>query len=117
MILSFTLSMPGRASWNGGWSGEDRLYVKTKSFTSKKAIEKARKILEKGYYVYCWSDGWRAGIAVAEVDSRKAAQLRKKSAGFCGYDWMVDTIIDYGQPMATHEVKEFLQKKVESETC
>lgn len=27
MILSFTLSMPGRSSWNGRWSGETRRYV------------------------------------------------------------------------------------------
>lgn len=112
MILSFRLSMPGRNSWNGGWSGEDRLYVITKTFTSKKSIEKARKILEKGYYSYCWSDGWRAGIEVSEVSSKEAARLRKKSAGFCGYNWMVDTIISYGEPMASHEVKAFLERKV-----
>lgn len=112
MILSFRLSMPGRASWNGGWSGEDRLYVITKTFTSKKSIEKARKILERGYYSYCWSDGWRAGIEVAEVTPQEAARLRKKSQGFCGYNWMVDTILDYGEPLATHEVKAFLERKV-----
>lgn len=114
MILSFTLTMPNRGSWNGGWSGEGNLYVITKVFRTKKAKEKAEKILKEGYYHYSWSDGWGAGIHVKEVSSSEAARLRKKSKGFGGYNWMVDTIIDYGQPMADHEVKEFLKRKVES---
>lgn len=109
MILSFKLTMPNRGSWNGGWSGEGNLYVITKTFRGK-AVEKAEKILAGGYYHYSWSDGWGAGIYVREVDSREAARLRKHSKGFCGYDWMVDTIIKYGKPLATHEIKPFLER-------
>jgi hypothetical protein len=109
MILAFNLSMPNCASWNGKWSGEDRKYVIVKTFRSKEAIEKARLILDKGYYYYGWSDGWGAGIKVKEVDSRQAAKLRKESDGFNGYDWMVKTICDYGKPMADHEVDEYLK--------
>lgn len=110
MILSFRLTMPNRGSWNGGWSGEDRLYVITKTFTGKKGIEKAKTILDRGYFYYSWSDGWAAGIYVREVDAREAASLRRKSAGFCGYNWMVDTIIRYGEPLADHEIKPFLER-------
>ncbi len=104
MILAFTLSMPGSPSWNGRWSGEDRLFVKLVSFVGAKRGAKAKTILDNGPYFYRWTDGWRACIDVEEVDAKRAAQLRRKSAGFNGYDWMVDTIITYGKPLATHEL-------------
>ena len=114
MILAFQLSMPNCASWNGRWSGEGRKYVIVKTFRGKKAVEKAEAILAKGYYHYSWSDGWGAGITVKEVNSSQAAKLRKESQGFSGYDWMVTTICDYGQPMADHEVREHLQRQTVS---
>lgn len=118
MILAFELSMPGRNSWNGGWSGEKKRYVIVKSFRGKKREEKAAKILARGYYSYSWEDGWRAGIEVKQVDAKQAASLRRVSDGFCGYNWMVQTILDYGEPMAEpmadHEVREYLRTKKEA---
>jgi len=106
MILAFYLSMPGCPSWNGKWSGEGNLYVIVKTFRSKKDIEKAERIKEKKYYSYRWEDGWMAGIRIEEVDSNKAKKLRNKSKGFCGYDWMVDTIIEYDRPTNSYEVRQ-----------
>lgn len=114
MILAFHLSMPNCASWNGRWSGDGRKYVIVKTFRGKKATEKAKKIRDTEYYHYSWPDGWGAGITVKEVDSSQAAKLRRESQGFGGYDWMVCTICDYGQPMADHELKEFLQRQTVS---
>ena len=89
MILSFTLSMPNNNAWNGRWSGENNLYAKVINFgRSKKALE----ILEKKYYHYNFGDGWAAGVSVEEVDSKQANKIRKASQGFCGYDWMVESI-------------------------
>jgi len=105
MILSFTLSMPNVNSWNGRWSGEDRLFVVCRSFRGRKEIANAEKIAEKGYYHYSWGDGWAAGIRVQEVTSSGAQKLRRKSAGFSGYDWMIDSIIKHGEPLAPHQVK------------
>jgi hypothetical protein len=104
MILSFTLSMPNVGSWNGRWSGEDRLFVVCRSFRGRKEIANAEKIAEKGYYHYSWGDGWAAGIRVQEVTSSGAQKLRQKSAGFSGYDWMIDSIIQHGEPLAPHQV-------------
>jgi hypothetical protein len=103
--------MPNCASWDGRWSGEGRKYVIVKTFRGKKETEKAERILAAGYYHYSWPDGWGAGITVSEATSSQASKLRRESNGFCGYDWMVRTICDYGRPMADHEVQEFLQKK------
>ncbi len=97
MILSFTLSMPNINSLNGKWTGENILYVKTVNFgRSKKATELAEKILDTGYFRYSFGDGWAAGVTVKEVTAREATKLRKKSAGFCGYDWMIDSIRSHG---------------------
>lgn len=103
MTLVFTLSMPGRASWNSRWSGEERSYCIVKSFASKKAKDKAAKILERGYYSYGWSDGWRAGINVKQADSAGARKARKNSQGFCGYSWMVTSILEHGAIYASHD--------------
>lgn len=103
MIISFTLTMPNRSSWNGKWSGEDRYYAITRSFT-KRQEDKARKILESGSYYYRWDDGWGASVFVKEVTSAEAAKIRKRSNGFCGYEWMVNSIINHGQIFSDHQI-------------
>ena len=97
MIIAFKLSMPNAGSWNGKWSGAGREYVVTRTFRSKESKEVAKSILEKSYFHYNFGDGWSAGVSVSRVDSREAARLRRNSAGFAGYDWMVESIIDRGE--------------------
>src|SRR5574340_27799 len=92
-IVAFSLSMPGVASWNNRWSGEGKLYARLKSMP----LDRAKKL--EGSYSYAWPDGWCARVAAQIVDSKEAARLRKKSAGFCGYDWMIDSIIRHGKIM------------------
>jgi hypothetical protein len=98
VILCFELSMPGCASWNGRWSGEGRAYLLVKNLgTSQKAKARGLEILQKRTFGYSWPDGWRASISVKEVTSQEARRLRKLSAGFCGYSWMVDSILRVGE--------------------
>lgn len=98
MNIAFSLSMPGVNSWNGKWSGEGRDYTIIRSFgTSKASKEKAESILKRGYFSYSFGDGWRAAVSVRKVEPYQAKKLRKTSAGFCGYDWMVDSIISHGE--------------------
>ena len=98
MILCFTLSMPNVGSWNGRWSGEKNLYAKVVNLgRSKKANEKAEHILSNEYFHYNFGDGWSAGVTVVAVDAAHARKIRRKSKGFCGYDWMVQSIIDKGK--------------------
>lgn len=86
-MVVFTLSMPNRGSWNGRWSGEDRVYARI--FHNN---DVPKDIIGKDFY-YNWDDGWCACVSVTKVDSKEAAKIRKKSAGFCGYDWMIRSII------------------------
>lgn len=97
MILVFTLSMPGCGSWNGQWGGTGRAYTTNRIFRGKAGIAKAKAIQDVGYYRYGFGDGWAAGISVREVTSTEAACLRRKSDGFCGYGWMVDSILRTGK--------------------
>lgn len=95
MHFAFVLSMPGVNSWNGRWSGEDRCYVRVKSFSARAWKEKLAKLV--GYHTYNFGDGWRAGVDVKVVDADTKRNLLKKTAGFCGYDWMIDSLIQHGE--------------------
>lgn len=106
MILAFKLSMPGVSSWNGRWSGEGRDYVKVVTFRGKSGKTKGQQLLSHGSYHYDFGDGWCARVDVEEVGSAGASRLRRKSAGFCGYDWMVDSILQFGEILNTLQQKE-----------
>jgi hypothetical protein len=97
MLYSFELSMPGKASWNGRWSGEGRPYIRVRDINKETAKVAGLQCAGSKSYYYRWSDGWCACVTVERVDSKTAARLRKKSIGFCGYDWMIDSIINLGR--------------------
>jgi hypothetical protein len=96
MILSFTLSMPNRGSWNGDWSGKEKNYVITKVFRGRDAEALARVLVGNGSVYHNFSDGWGASISIKEVNAAQARKLRATSAGFCGYDWMVTSLAKKG---------------------
>lgn len=101
MIIQYTLTMPSRGSWDGRWTGEDKLYARCKSYSSKIA----NKILcdkTENAWRYHWTDGWTALIEGKIIDSKEAAKIRRKSLGFCGYDWMIDSIEQHGNIIAGH---------------
>ena len=93
MYVLFVLTMPTVGSWNGQWSGKDKKYLIIKNFKGKKREIRANEIVGKEFYWYNFGDGWSAGIHAVKIEGKQAPALRKKSSGFCGYDWMVDSII------------------------
>ncbi len=102
MILAFILTIPNNNSWNGKWSGEGTLYARLKTYKGKRASEKAASMI--GNHYYRWDDGWGANVQVKEVDAKEARKLRDKSKGFCGYDWMIESLVRYGKIYADHQV-------------
>lgn len=94
MILCFELSMPNRNSWNGKWSGENDFYAKVVNFgKGKKRNDRAKEVLDKRYFYYSFGDGWAASVSVKKIESKESSKIRRKSKGFCGYDWMIDSIV------------------------
>lgn len=104
MTLAFVLTMPSNNSWNGRWSGDERVHCVLENFRGKKQEAKAAEIVAKSPYFYEFGDGWCAKIEVKQVDRAEAAKLRRKSAGFNGYDWMVRTIVYYGEIIAESDL-------------
>lgn len=98
--VEFRLSMPGRSSWDGRWSGDGRNYTTVRSLTNEAAAKLFA--VEGGFtahksWTHRWSDGWCAQIEARIV---RTGERLKKSDGFCGYSWMVDNIIRTGTPYA-----------------
>lgn len=89
-MIAFILTMPNNNSWNGRWSGDRDLFVIVKKIEKKLANE----LLEIENFRYRWDDGWTANIEIKEIDSKEANKLRKKSQGFRGYEWMINSIIE-----------------------
>lgn len=89
--VAFILSMPNRGSWNGRWSGEDSMYCVIKPYN--KSYD---NIINESFY-YNFGDGWGASIKVERIDGNTSRKYRKLSKGFCGYDWMINSIISHGK--------------------
>lgn len=96
MKLGFFLTMPKNNSWNGKWSGEGQVYAILENVgRSKLSIEAATKIASSGPYYYSFGDGWTAKVEARLVTERKELErIRKLNKGFCGYNWMVNSILD-----------------------
>ena len=91
MLLCFELSMPNVGSWNGKWSEEQDVHViiKNDGQIGKKRIQE----LDGKDFYYHWEDGWTACVSCRIIDAKESRKLRKQNRGFCGYDWMVRSII------------------------
>lgn len=111
--LIFILSMPNVGSWNHKWTGAENLYArkrKVKDDLAKLIMADAKSypIYEgafapklvghtppKTYYGYDFGDGWRASIEIQVLPAKEVNKIVKKSKGFYGYDWMIDSILTH----------------------
>jgi len=96
-MLVFKLSMPNVGSWNGKWTGEERIYVKSRRDLTKKHTLYGKL---KDNYFYDFGDGWGASVSVEEMPANEATKLMRKSQGFCGYEWMIDSILENNKIIA-----------------
>lgn len=77
----FELTMPNVGSWNGQWSGRDNKYT----IECKLPKDKLHLIGQSFYYNF--GDGWGASVSCRLKGTEKATKK------FCGYEWMVRSII------------------------
>lgn len=92
----FRLAMPGRASWDGRWSGEGSNYALVRELDDARAGQ-----VDGRSWSYGWPDGWRAEVTARVVQD---GETLKPSHGFNGYEWMVESILRHGRIYADHEV-------------
>lgn len=92
----FELTMPNRGSWNGKWTGDGKGHYIFKDFAPGEFKKKYKETVI-GSWSYRWDDGWTACITSRVVDGQELRRLRKNNSGFCGYDWMVRSILATGE--------------------
>jgi hypothetical protein len=98
--------MPHAASWNGRWSGQDDGHFIFKSISDKYFKENENKLI--GSWFYSWPDGWGAQINGRLITSDAKKKLQKINRGFCGYGWMVDSIMLAGEIYTSTELRNVL---------
>ena len=104
-MLVFELTMPNRGSWNNQWSQQNERHIIVKKESDVFGKELLNQILKQEDFWYNWSDGWSACVSVKKMDARSANKLKKISAGFCGYDWMVTAITKYGEILTNSQME------------
>lgn len=96
--LKFELSMPHRGSWNNKWSGDNSRFIRIYTYSNKDFKDKNLDKLVDRYFYYRWNDGWEACVSVKLLfDAKEKNKLKKLSVGFCGYDWMIESILECGE--------------------
>lgn len=111
MKVSFELTMPNVGSWNGKWTGAAKKYWHTisvrKGAKGNMSIERIHELLDgkesKSFY-YNFGDGWGANVRMEIIDHVECRKRLKQSAGFCGYEWMVHSILENGKIMVKDKV-------------
>lgn len=94
--------MPNVGSWNGKWTGAERKYyvirkMSDRAFADYPHLSNLRPPKGRDSFYYNFGDGWGANVVVESVDSKEASKRRKMSAGFCGYEWMIESILKHGK--------------------
>jgi len=100
MRLIFELTMPNVGSWNGKWTGANDKYTiayKPNKVDLKKLphlikiIDKLKQGQNSNFY-YNFGDGWGANVEV-----RLSKHREKATNKFCGYEWMIKSILEKGK--------------------
>lgn len=101
--ICWELTMPNSGSWNGRWSGENKKYYiiikiqrRGNSFTKILELLKQDESKSVSFY-YNFGDGWGANVSLSLINTLEARERKKISAGFCGYDWMIESILQNGK--------------------
>lgn len=77
----FELTMPNVGSWNGNWTGANKKY------TVELKLPKDKLHLIGQSFYYNFGDGWGANVSCRLKGTEKPTNI------FCGYEWMVRSII------------------------
>ena len=93
MLIQFTLSMPANNASSGIWTGYDNFYAIVRTMRAAQS----KPILERATWRFAFGDGWVAEINAKKINAAEARKVREKSRGFCGHDWMVESILRHNE--------------------
>jgi len=97
MLLKFELTMPNVGSWNGKWTGEGKRYLKFRDVPKSQITDLLGDKSERNFH-HSFGDGWSANVKVSQSNSSDKRLLsRHLGNGFCGYDWMITSILEHGK--------------------
>ena len=92
MVL-FELSFPNKGSWDNHWSRENEKHIVAMADKYVKP-----ELIDKNYF-YDFGDGWGANVKVYKMsgNTNEYRAILKNNTGFCGYEWMVRSIVKNGE--------------------
>jgi len=90
--VEFRLTMPGRSSADGAWSGSGRNYALVRTMSDRRCATLLESQTTRRWSHF-FGDGWVASVSARIVPS---GEKLARSDGFSGYDWMVDDIMASG---------------------
>jgi hypothetical protein len=96
--------MPNSGSWNGKWTGDGNFYARCRTVSPKLSKVVLNDQESRSFY-YNFGDGWGANVEVKKVTSAEKKKIEKNSKGFCGYEWMIDSIIQYDTIIDSSDIK------------
>lgn len=106
----FKLSTPNVGSWNGRWTGEGKNYIHIRQLSENKLSEIGVTDDHPQSWYYRWDDGWGANVSCRIL---KKGERLPKSDGFCGYEWMIDSILNHGKIMVSHEIQAMKEREAQ----
>lgn len=98
-----TITMPNVNTWNGSWSGAGKFFGKKIGIKESDVVEFEEttglklNIGESKSWYYNFGDGWGASVLFEVMEASEISKLMRKSQGFMGYDWMVNSIVRNGK--------------------
>ena len=96
MKIVFEFDFVRVGSWDGKWSGEGKVFARVLDLSSAEA-EKIVADDSLVVFLYDFGDGWTGRVRAHAEDDVRAALYETQSEGFCGYDWMIASIMSKGK--------------------
>ena len=80
-VLLFEYGHSKINTWNGHWTGEGKVFAKEVFLT----------------FTHDFGDGWVAKITMTVGAKKDFEEIMKRSEGFLGYEWIIDSILKHGK--------------------
>lgn len=102
---AFILTMPNVGSWDGKWTGGNDLHCKIQ-MVKKNKLQELLGSEQSNSWHYNFGDGWSANVKAKVVTDEEIRELQQANKGMMGYDWMIESILEYGEILTAEQRRE-----------